>query len=186
MSFDHHPGLTDWRRRDRSSGASDLFHTDLERSFAVGAPGEPPAVSIQALRSASDADTLLVTIRGAIERAAAARVGDEVRDLLDATGATLVVCDVGGLTNPNAATVDALCRIRLAARRQGCRLRLRHASPDLLGLLDLMGLCDVVDEASGHDPSRPDGSGLEAEGQAEEREHASGVEEERDPADPTT
>jgi anti-anti-sigma regulatory factor len=151
----------------------------------LGAPEEPPAVSIQALRSASDPDTLLVTIRGAIDRAAVVRVGDEVRDLLDATGATLVVCDVGGLVRPNTATIDALCRIRLAARRQGCRLRLRLASPDLLDLLDLVGLCEVVDEASGHDQSRPDGSVLEAEGQSEEREHAGRVEEEGDPADPT-
>lgn len=151
----------------------------------MGAPEEPPAVSIQALQPASDPDTLLVTIRGVIDRASAVRVGDEVRDLLRATGATLVVCDVGGLTQPNAATVDAVCRIRLAARRQRCRLRLRHASPKLLDLLDLMGLCDVVDEASGHDRSWADGSGLQVEGQSEEREHASGVEEERDPADPT-
>jgi anti-anti-sigma factor len=115
----------------------------------LGALEEPPAVSIQALRSASDPDTLLVTIRGVIDRASAVRVGDEVRDLLRATGATLVVCDVGGLTHPNAATVDAVCRIRLAVRRQGCRLRLRRASPGLLELLDLMGLCDVVDADSG-------------------------------------
>ena len=141
----------------------------------MGAPEEPPAVSIQAMRPASDSDTLLVTIRGVIDRASAVRVGDEVRDLLRATGATLVVCDVGGLTQPNAATVDAVCRIRLAARRQRCRLRLRHASPKLLDLLDLMGLCDVVEGCSG----------LDAERHSKEREHASGVEEERDPADPT-
>jgi len=112
----------------------------------LGAPEERPAVSIRALRSASDPDTLLVTIRGAIDRAAAIRVGDEVRDLLRATGARVVVCDVGGLAHPNAATVDAVCRIRLTARRHGARLRLRHASPELLDLLDLMGLCDVVAE----------------------------------------
>jgi anti-anti-sigma factor len=112
----------------------------------LGAPDERPAVSIQALRPASDPDALLVTIRGAIDRKAAVRVGDEVRDLLRATGARVVVCDVGGLAHPNAATVDAVCRIRLAVRRQGSRLRLRHASPELLDLLDLMGLCDVVAE----------------------------------------
>jgi anti-anti-sigma factor len=111
----------------------------------LGAPEEPPAVTIQVLRPASYPDTLLVTIRGVIDRASAVRVGDEVRDLLQATGATIVVCDVGGLAHPDAATVDAVCRIRLAARRQGCRLRLRRASPELLDLLDLMGLCDVVE-----------------------------------------
>ena len=150
----------------------------------MGPPEQPPAVSIQALRPASDPDTLLVTIRGAIDRAAAVRVGGEIHDLLDATRPTVLVCDVGGLVHPDAAAVDALCRIRLAARRQGSRLRLRRASPELMDLLDLMGLCDVVDEASGHDPLRPDGSGLQAERQSEEGEHAGGVEEEGDPADP--
>jgi ABC-type transporter Mla MlaB component len=114
----------------------------------LGAPDEPPVLSIQALRPAHDPHTLIVTIRGVIDRAAAARLGDEVGDLLRATGASLVVCDVGRVTQPNAATVDAVCRVRLAARRLGCRLRLRHASSELLGLLDLMGLCDLVDDAS--------------------------------------
>jgi anti-anti-sigma regulatory factor len=140
----------------------------------LGAPEEPPAVSIQALRPTHDPDTLIVTIRGVIDRAAAARLGDEVGDLLRTTGASIVVCDVGGVIQPNAATVDAVCRAGLAARRLACRLRLRHASRELLDLLDLMGLCDVVDE----------GSGLDGEGQSKEREHARGVEEERDPADP--
>jgi len=140
----------------------------------LGAPEEPPAASIQALRPARDPGTLIVTIRGVIDRAAAARLGGEAGDLLRTTGALLVVCDVGGVIQPDAATVDALCRVRLSARRLGRRLRLRHASPELLGVLDLMGLCDVIDE----------GSGLEGQGQPEQREHARGIEEERDPADP--
>jgi anti-anti-sigma regulatory factor len=116
----------------------------------LGAPEEPPAASIQALRSADDPRTLIVTIRGLIDRSAAARLGDEVRDLLRATGASFVVCDVGGVTQANAAAVDAVCRVHVAARRVGCRLRLRHASAELVDLLDLMGLCDVVD-GSGFD-----------------------------------
>jgi anti-anti-sigma regulatory factor len=132
---------------------------------------------------------LIVTIRGLIDRSAAARFGDEIGDLLRAAGTSLVVCDVGGVTEANAAAVDAVCRVRLAARRLGCRLRLRHASPELVDLLDLMGLCDVVDDVSGHDASShdgslPEGSGLEGEGQPKQREHARRVEEERDPADP--
>jgi anti-anti-sigma regulatory factor len=142
----------------------------------LGAPEEPPTVSIQALRPTHDPDTLIVTIGGVIDRVAAARLGEEVGDLLRTTGASVVVCDVGGVIQPNAATVDAVCRIRLTTRRLGCRLRLRHASSELLDLLDLTGLCDVVDDGGE--------SGLGSEGQTEEREHARGVEEERDPADP--
>jgi anti-anti-sigma regulatory factor len=120
----------------------------------LGAPEEPPAVSIQGLRSAHDPRTLLVTMRGVIGRADAARLGDEIGDLLRATGAELVVCDVGGVIRPDAATADAVCRVRLTARRLGCRLRLRHASSELVELLDLMGLCDAAEGDSDLDAER--------------------------------
>jgi hypothetical protein len=42
--------------------------------------------------------------------------------------------------------VDALARLQLAARRRGCVIRLRHASPELLELVDFMGLADVLPE----------------------------------------
>ena len=138
----------------------------------MGAPDEPQAVSIQILRPGHDPNTLIVTLRGEIDRTAAARLDDEVGDLLGATGVTLVICDVGRVTRPTAATVDAVCRARLAARRLGCPLRLRHVSPELLDLLDLVGLCDL-----------DQGSAREGAGQAEEREHARGIEEEGDPRD---
>jgi hypothetical protein len=136
----------------------------------LGAPEQPPAVSIQAVRPAREPNTLIVTLRGVIDRAAATRLDDDFGDL-GADGITLVICDVGRVIQPNAATVDAVCRVRLAARRLGCPLQLRHASPELLELLDLMGLCD--DEESV----------LEGAGQAEQREHARGIEEEGDPRD---
>jgi hypothetical protein len=36
--------------------------------------------------------------------------------------------------------VDQLARLQLAARRIGCAIELRDACPELLGLLDLVGL----------------------------------------------
>jgi hypothetical protein len=45
---------------------------------------------------------------------------------------------------PDAVTVDALCRLQLAARRYGCRVRLRHASDELLELVAFMGLSDIL------------------------------------------
>jgi hypothetical protein len=41
-------------------------------------------------------------------------------------------------------TIDALARLQLAARRHGCRVRLHHASHDLLDLLDFVGLRDAL------------------------------------------
>jgi ABC-type transporter Mla MlaB component len=56
-----------------------------------------------------------------------------------------VLCDVHGV-EPDAATVDALARLQLAARRSGCRVLLRDASTDLLELMAFMGLDDVLPE----------------------------------------
>jgi ABC-type transporter Mla MlaB component len=47
-------------------------------------------------------------------------------------------------TDPDAVTVDALARLQVAAQRQGCQVRLRDASTELLQLLDFMGLRDVL------------------------------------------
>jgi ABC-type transporter Mla MlaB component len=57
----------------------------------------------------------------------------------------IVVCDVRG-AEADAATVDALARLQLAAKRVGRRVRLRNASADLLELVAFMGLADVLPE----------------------------------------
>ncbi len=91
---------------------------------------------------------------------------DDVRTLLEGSGAGVVVCDVGGLGPPGLGAVDLLARLQLAARRSGGRIRLRDPDPALLALLDLIGLR------------------FEVEGQPEQREPALGVEEAVEPGDP--
>ncbi len=61
----------------------------------------------------------------------------------------VVVCDVGAVVGSDLATVDALAQLALVARRRGCRVQLRHASPELRELLALAGLADVVRCAPG-------------------------------------
>ena len=91
--------------------------------------------------------------------------------------ADMVVFDMGDVTDPNLGTVDALARARLLARRDGCDLRLADASVELRELLELAGLATTL-------RCEGEGSGLEAKGQAEGREEARGVQEERDSGDP--
>ena len=43
------------------------------------------------------------------------------------------------------ATVDALVRLQLVARREGRRVRIRHVSDELRGLLELAGLDCVLE-----------------------------------------
>ncbi|MDX6507432.1 MAG: hypothetical protein QOG06_2076 [Gaiellaceae bacterium] len=78
-------------------------------------------------------------------------------------------CDVRALPT-DAAAVDALARLQLAAKRVGLELRLRHASAELWCLIEFTGLEEVL--------------GVEPERQAEEREERLGVEEEGQLGDP--
>ncbi len=71
--------------------------------------------------------------------------------------------------------VDALARLQLTARRLGCRVTLRDACEELVGLLELAGLSEVVPPAD---------LGVQAGRETEEREPARGIEEEADPAEP--
>ena len=67
--------------------------------------------------------------------------------LLEEIGPAVVYCDVRG-SRPDAVEVDALARLQLAAGRCGCQIRLRHAPPALLELLDFMALRDVLPDSS--------------------------------------
>jgi STAS domain len=59
---------------------------------------------------------------------------------------TVVECDVRGV-NPDAVTVEALARLQLIAHRNGCTLRLRNASAELLEVVELMGLGSVLTQS---------------------------------------
>jgi hypothetical protein len=90
----------------------------------------------------------------------------------------VVELDVGGMAQPDLATVDHLCRIAFHARRLGLRLRLRGVSDELHELLELAGVCGVCgcDAPAGR-------LRVEAQRQPEEREELLRVEEERDAGD---
>ena len=108
---------------------------------------------------------------------------DEVPDLIRRLGpvtvrgdSTIILCDLARLVDADMATVDALARLALRARRMGCAVTLRDPSTELLELVGLAGLGEVL-------PCAAD-SGLEVVGQPEERKEPLGVEEERDAGDP--
>jgi ABC-type transporter Mla MlaB component len=91
----------------------------------------------------SPPQTIVFAVYGPITRADLPGLCDRVCALLEGSGADVAVCDARGV-DPDAVTIDALARLQLAARRHGCRVRLRNASPELLDLLDFMGLTDVL------------------------------------------
>jgi ABC-type transporter Mla MlaB component len=86
--------------------------------------------------------TIDFAVTGPIERSDFRALCVCMSALLSQSGAEIVVCDVTGV-DADAVTVDALARLQLAARRHGCRVRLRNASPELRELVEFMGLTDV-------------------------------------------
>ena len=73
------------------------------------------------------------------------------RALMDSGDVGLVVCDARALGAADGVVVDAMARRQLAARRRGCRVALRHAAIDVLGLLALAGLSGIVPVAPEQD-----------------------------------
>ena len=55
-------------------------------------------------------------------------------------------------SRPDLALVESLARVQLRARRRGERVRLRNVSDDLRGLLELVGLTDVLAVETERDP----------------------------------
>ncbi|MBK3632862.1 STAS domain-containing protein [Streptomyces sp. MBT97] len=107
----------------------------------------------------------VLTLTGPVTRPRVAWLVDDVRALMEAAGAPVVVCDVAAIGPPGLLAVDLLARLQLAARRAGGHIRLRAPDPALRALLDLVGLR------------------FEVEGQAEEREPPLGVEVEVEPGE---
>jgi ABC-type transporter Mla MlaB component len=87
--------------------------------------------------------TVAFGIRGPITRADLPGLCERVCALLRGNGGGVALCDVRGV-EPDAVTVDALCRLQLAAKRTGCQVRLRNASDELLELVAFMGLTEVL------------------------------------------
>jgi ABC-type transporter Mla MlaB component len=96
----------------------------------------------------SEQTTISIVIRGPIARPDLPGLCDHVIELLEASGATIAVCDVGA-AGPDAVSVDALARIGRIAREHGCDVRVRGASDDLRTLIAFMGLQAVLLDGRG-------------------------------------
>jgi len=133
----------------------------------------PPSTAIGPI---GDPSTLVFVVEATMDPAGVRALSERLLVLTEGRAVRVVVCDVGVIGHPNLTTVDALARLALDARRAGCRIRLRHACPELRNLLALAGLAEIL-------PCVPE-SVVEVRGQPEEWEELGRIQEERDPADP--
>jgi hypothetical protein len=121
--------------------------------------------------TASRPSRTILTVTAPISRGDITGLCQRAQKLLAQTDEGPVLCDVHALLEPDAVALEALARLQLTARRLGREIRLLHASPELVDLLEFAGLCGVL-------PHCCEKSGLEPSGQAEEREQRGRVEEE--------
>ena len=94
--------------------------------------------------------TVRFAVRGPIKRADLPGLTERVcaflaRNRDSAVPCDVVDCDVADVT-PDAATVEVLARLHLAAKRYGCHVRLCHASAELMEIVAFMGLGEVLIE----------------------------------------
>jgi hypothetical protein len=87
--------------------------------------------------------TITFSVWGPIKRADVPGLCARVCAVLTDARNTDAYCDVSGVP-ADAVTVEALALLQLAAKRSGCRMRLRNSSPDLMNLVLMMGLRDVL------------------------------------------
>ncbi len=121
-----------------------------------------------------ESDTAIVVVDGRLDPSDAPSVCGALQAGLSGPNVGSVICRGRGLVEPDLATVDLLARLRLAAHRSGCVMRVESPSLRLRELLVLAGLEDLL---------TPSGSGVEAWRQAEQREQPFGVEEGVEPDD---
>ncbi len=96
--------------------------------------GHPPVDALQ---------PIVLRITGELRPADVPRLCEALTEALrtgPGEGGPRPVVDVALLTHADLTAVDALARLQLTARRHGTALRLRGGTPQLLGLLDLVGL----------------------------------------------
>jgi ABC-type transporter Mla MlaB component len=94
---------------------------------------------------ATPSRSVAFAISGRVTREDLPALSDRAVRLMEEAGAGVVSCDISG-AECDAVTVDALARLQLATRRRGCRMELRGACPNLLALLDFMGLAGILTE----------------------------------------
>ena len=91
----------------------------------------------------TERQTIVFSVHGPIARSDLQGLCDRVCRLFGETRPAVAICDVRSV-EPDAVTIDALARLQLAAKRCGCVVRMRGASPALLELVAFMGLRDVL------------------------------------------
>jgi ABC-type transporter Mla MlaB component len=90
--------------------------------------------------------TVTLVIHGPLSRTDLPGLLKRTRELLEGDRIEVLHCELESVSADTVA-LDALARLALAVRRQGCCLRLCGASEELRALVTFMGLAEVLLES---------------------------------------
>jgi anti-anti-sigma regulatory factor len=90
-----------------------------------------------------------VRIDGMLAAQAVPRLCEQLVILVDCAGVGRLTVDLGQLDDPDLATIDALARLALAARRHSAAVTVRTTNGALERLLDLAGLAGLLAPGTG-------------------------------------
>jgi ABC-type transporter Mla MlaB component len=105
------------------------------------------------MRGAAERSATLA-IRAPLEREDLPGLSARTCALLQLAAPQLLTVEVAPI-EPDAVALDALARLALAARRHGCAVQLRGASPQLELLIEFAGLADALPSEDAAPPVRP-------------------------------
>jgi hypothetical protein len=91
----------------------------------------------------SELEAAMSSVGGRRHSGVLRREGDAIV-VLAVGGIEVASWPLGGSARPDLAVIDALARLALTARRLGGAIGLRHAGPELLGLIHFVGLDDLL------------------------------------------
>ena len=81
---------------------------------------------------------------GGRRRSCVTRPEGDATVVLAVGGTEMATWPLAGSTRPDLSVIDSLARFALAARRLGGAITVRGAGPELLALIDFVGLDEVV------------------------------------------
>lgn len=93
--------------------------------------------------------SLQIRVDGVLTTPAVARLCEQLVVLVHCAGVGRLEVDLGRLDTPDLATVDALARLALVARRHDARVGVRTTNGELERLLALAGLDTLLEPGTG-------------------------------------
>ncbi len=108
-----------------------------------GRTGAPPYLPGMVTSTCTELQAAMISC-GGVRQSGVVQPGGDATVVLAVGGTEIARWPLAGSSRPDLEVIDELARLALTVRRFGGEIGLRHAGPELLGLIDFVGLADVL------------------------------------------